>query len=118
MELVFLKFSRIDKVIEITTGCVRFRFKDIEIANDETLQLQLDNKGNLQALTKVTDCMIFEGDSFEGMPAKWSTFGIIMNESFELELKRRLRIMHYSDRELFVMENIQEGQGNGLQKAV
>lgn len=118
MEVVFLKFDQHGDFIKIPTGCVRFEFRDIEIANDETVCVQIDSKGNLNTLAIDIDCVIYKGDTLDCKNVKWSALSIVTNESFEQELKRQLQLRHYSDCELYALENIEEVQGNGLQKVV
>lgn len=118
MEVVFLKFCQHGDFIKIPTGCIRFRFQDIEIANDETVCVQVDSVGNLYTLAIDIDCVIFKGDTLDFKNVKWSALSIVTNESFEQELKRQLQLAHYSERELYALENIEEVQGNGLQAVI
>lgn len=113
MELVFLKIDKIfknpiGKLIEIPIGGARFGFRNNQIANDEPLVLQVDERGNFLNVNREIKCQLFVGQGSEGVPVKWLLSGLVTNESFEKKIKQRLGLNQISEREL--LEKEQEAQ--------
>lgn len=96
MKLTFMKLQHVRKnnngyTVEIAPGCIRYSFKQQEIALAERLKLDITLDGRILNVLRKVKLEVFEGLEIDSREFNESLYGIITQRDFEKRLHKELK---------------------------